>query len=84
MNAVAEIRDIKLYMRRTGEQARAAAGVLARADSATKDRALVAAAGAIRRDAARAACPICCMYCLMFFMTIPVLRGWRILAFRLR
>ena len=53
MNAVAEIRDIKLYMRQVGEQARAAARVLARADSATKDRALVAAAAAIRRDAAR-------------------------------
>src|SRR5487761_2617808 len=53
MNAVAEIRDIKLYMREVGEQARAAARVLARADSATKDRALAAAAAAIRRDAAR-------------------------------
>ena len=53
MNAVAEIRDIKLYMRELGEQARAAARVLARADSATKDRALAAAAAAIRRDAAR-------------------------------
>jgi glutamate-5-semialdehyde dehydrogenase len=53
MNAVAEIRDIKLYMRQVGEQARAAARVLARADSATKDRALFAAAAAIRRDAAR-------------------------------
>jgi glutamate-5-semialdehyde dehydrogenase len=53
MNAVAEISDVKLYMRQVGEQARAAARVLARADSATKDRALVAAAAAIRRDAAR-------------------------------
>ena len=53
MNAVAEIRDIKLYMRQVGEQARAAARMLARADSATKDRALAAAAAAIRRDAAR-------------------------------
>src|SRR5487761_2235622 len=52
MNAVAEIRDIKRYMRQVGEQARAAARVLARADSATKDRALAAAAAAIRRDAA--------------------------------
>ena len=52
MNAVAEIKDIKLYMRELGEQARAAARVLARADSAAKDRALVAAAAAIRRDAA--------------------------------
>ena len=53
MNAVAEIRDIKLYMRQVGEQARAASRVLARAESATKDRALVAAAAAIRRAAAR-------------------------------
>jgi len=53
MNAVAEIKDVKLYMRQVGEQARAAARVLARADSATKDRALAAAAAAIRRDAAR-------------------------------
>jgi glutamate-5-semialdehyde dehydrogenase len=53
MNAVAEIKDIKRYMRELGEQARAAARVLARADSATKDRALAAAAAAIRRDAAK-------------------------------
>ena len=53
MNAVAEIKDIKLYMRGLGEQARAAARVLARADSATKDHALAAAAAAIRRDAAK-------------------------------
>src|SRR5512140_1392731 len=53
MNAVAEIKDIKLYMRGLGEQARAAARMLARADSATKDRALAAAAAAIRRDAAK-------------------------------
>jgi glutamate-5-semialdehyde dehydrogenase len=53
MNAVAEITDIKRYMREVGEQARAAARVLARAGSAAKDRALVAAAAAIRRDAAR-------------------------------
>ncbi|HUW37395.1 MAG TPA: glutamate-5-semialdehyde dehydrogenase, partial [Rhodocyclaceae bacterium] len=52
MNAIAEIKDIKRYMRELGEQARAAARVLARADSATKDRALAAAAAAIRRDAA--------------------------------
>ena len=51
MNAVAE--DIKLYMQQMGEQARAAARVLARADSATKDRALAAAAAAIRRDSAK-------------------------------
>jgi glutamate-5-semialdehyde dehydrogenase len=53
MDAVAETTDIKRYMRELGEQARAAARVLARADSATKDRALAAAAAAIRRDAAR-------------------------------
>ncbi len=52
MNAAAEIRDIKLYMREVGEQARTAARLLARADTATKDRALAAAAAAIRRDAA--------------------------------
>jgi len=53
MNAVAEIKDIKRYMRELGEQARAAARVLARAESAAKDRALAAAAAAIRRDAAQ-------------------------------
>ncbi len=53
MNAVAEIRDVKLYMRQLGEAARAAARLLARADSATKDRALAAAAAAIRREAGR-------------------------------
>ena len=53
MNAVAEIGDVKLYMRQVGEQARAAARVLARADTLTKDRALAAAAAAIRRDAKR-------------------------------
>ncbi|TSA16942.1 MAG: glutamate-5-semialdehyde dehydrogenase, partial [Betaproteobacteria bacterium] len=52
MDAVAEIKDVALYMRQLGEQARAAARVLARADSASKDRALAAAAAAIRRDAA--------------------------------
>jgi glutamate-5-semialdehyde dehydrogenase len=53
MNAVAEITDIKVYMRQLGEQARAASRVLARADTVTKDSALVAAAAAIRRDANR-------------------------------
>ena len=52
VNTATEIKDIKLYMRRLGEQARAASRVLARADSATKNRALAAAAAAIRRDAA--------------------------------
>ncbi|MBE0627375.1 MAG: gamma-glutamyl-phosphate reductase, partial [Burkholderiales bacterium] len=51
MNTATEIKDIKRYMRRLGEQARAASRVLARADSATKNRALAAAAAAIRRDA---------------------------------
>ena len=53
MNAVAEIGDIKQYMREVGEQARAASRLLARADTATKDLALGAAAAAIRREAAR-------------------------------
>ena len=53
MNAVAEIRDVKAYMRQVGVEARAASRVLARADTATKDRALAAAAAAIRRDAQR-------------------------------
>ena len=53
MNAVAEIGDIKQYMREVGEQARAASRLLARADTATKDLALGAAAAAIRREEAR-------------------------------
>ncbi len=53
MNAVAEIGDIKQYMREVGEQARAASRLLARADTATKDLALGASAAAIRREAAR-------------------------------
>ena len=53
MNDVAEIRDIRQYMREVGEEARAASRLLARADTATKDRALAAAAAAIRRDSAR-------------------------------
>ncbi|MFH1603791.1 MAG: glutamate-5-semialdehyde dehydrogenase, partial [Pseudomonadota bacterium] len=50
MNQVVEIKDIKRYMQQLGEQARAASRVLACAEGATKDRALVAAAVAIRRD----------------------------------
>jgi glutamate-5-semialdehyde dehydrogenase len=53
MNAVADIQDVKSYMQQLGEQARAAARVLARAQGAGKDRALAAAAAAIRRDAPR-------------------------------
>ena len=45
--------DVPAYMRSVGEAARAAARVLARADTAAKNRALVAMAGAIRRDAAK-------------------------------
>ena len=53
MKAVAEIKDIKQYMRHLGEEARAASRVLARADTVTKDSALVVAAAAIRREAPR-------------------------------
>jgi len=45
--------DVAAYMRGVGEAARAASRVLARADTAAKDRALVAMAAAIRRDAAK-------------------------------
>jgi glutamate-5-semialdehyde dehydrogenase len=48
MNAPA---DIKTYMIEVGRRARAASREVARADTATKNRALVAAAGAVRRDA---------------------------------
>jgi glutamate-5-semialdehyde dehydrogenase len=43
--------DIKSYMLGLGRNARAAAREVARADSETKNRALLAAAGALRRDA---------------------------------
>src|SRR2546427_3205435 len=43
--------DIKSYMLGVGRRARAAARELARADTATKNRVLVAAAKAVRRDA---------------------------------
>ena len=49
MNAPSEI---KSYMQDIGRRARAAARVLARADTAAKNRALTAIAAAIRRDAA--------------------------------
>ena len=59
MNAVTDIKDttnananVKEYMRRLGQGARAAARELARADTATKNRALLAMAAAVRRDSA--------------------------------
>jgi len=45
--------DIKLYMEDVGRRARAAARVVARADTATKNRTLAAMASAVRRDAAK-------------------------------
>ena len=48
MNAPA---DIKSYMLEVGRRARAASRDIARADSASKDRALLATAAAVRRDA---------------------------------
>src|SRR3989304_1625209 len=42
--------DIKLYMEDVGRRARAAARLVARADTATKNRALAAVAAAVRRD----------------------------------
>jgi glutamate-5-semialdehyde dehydrogenase len=48
MNAI----DIPVYVAEVGRRARAAARAVARADTAAKDRALVAIAAAIRRDAA--------------------------------
>ncbi len=45
--------DIQAYMQDVGRRARAASRVLARADTATKNRALSAMAAAMRRDAAR-------------------------------
>jgi glutamate-5-semialdehyde dehydrogenase len=48
MNAPA---DIKSYMLKVGQRARVAARAIARADTETKNRALLAAAGALRRDA---------------------------------
>jgi glutamate-5-semialdehyde dehydrogenase len=48
----APIDDLAAYMRGVGESARAAARVIARADTATKNLALAAMAAAIRRDEA--------------------------------
>src|SRR4029077_19856448 len=48
MNAPA---DIKSYMLKVGQRARVAARAIARADTETKNRALLAAAAALRRDA---------------------------------
>ena len=45
--------DIQAYMQDVGRRARAASRVLARADTATKNRALSAMAAAMRRDAAK-------------------------------
>ena len=47
-NAQPMTMDIKSYMRETGQAARAAAGLMARADSARKDRALTLIAARIR------------------------------------
>ena len=47
-NAQPMTMDIKKYMRETGQAARAAAGLMARADSARKDRALTLIAARIR------------------------------------
>jgi glutamate-5-semialdehyde dehydrogenase len=46
------VTDVAAYMRRVGESARAAARSLARADTGSKNRALVAMAAAMRRDEA--------------------------------
>ena len=56
MNAVTDLKDVKNvreYMRRLGQAARAAARKLARADTATKNKALLAMAASVRRDGAR-------------------------------
>jgi len=45
--------DLKQYMERVGQQARAASRAMARASTADKNRALLTIAAAIRRDAAR-------------------------------
>jgi len=50
---IAQIADVAAYMRRIGEAARAAARVVARADTNAKNRALAHAALAIRRDTQR-------------------------------
>jgi gamma-glutamyl phosphate reductase len=45
--------DIKSYMQTVGKQAREASRAIARADTNQKNRALLAMAAAIRRDAAK-------------------------------
>lgn len=45
--------DIKLYMEDVGRRARAAARLIARADTATKNQALTAMAAAVRRNSAK-------------------------------
>jgi len=45
--------DVRSYMHETGRRARAAARLVAKADTATKNRALLAMAAAVRRDVAR-------------------------------
>jgi glutamate-5-semialdehyde dehydrogenase len=60
VNTVTDIKDttnatnanVREYMRRLGQAARAAARALARADTATKNKALLAMAAAVRRDSA--------------------------------
>jgi glutamate-5-semialdehyde dehydrogenase len=53
MNSPSDIKDLRQYMLELGGRARAASRVLARADTATKNRALLAMAAAIRLEAAR-------------------------------
>jgi glutamate-5-semialdehyde dehydrogenase len=45
--------DVRSYMHEVGRRARAAARLVAKADTATKNRALLAMAAAVRRDVAR-------------------------------
>ena len=52
MDAADAARDVAAYMRHVGTRARAAARVVARADTAAKDRALAAIACALRANAA--------------------------------
>lgn len=51
--SAASIGDVKAYMRGLGQRARAAARELARADTAAKNKALLAMAAAIRRESAK-------------------------------
>jgi glutamate-5-semialdehyde dehydrogenase len=52
MNTVANTDNITTYMQGLGQQARVASRAMAKADTATKNRALLTIASAIRRDAA--------------------------------